>query len=82
MAVSQAQHPEVFSGVSSEKEGMRLVRTVAGTLVRQRRVMEMIPFFFQCAAKYAGYAFGKHYDSLPEKVLMLCTDNQSFWKKA
>lgn len=82
MAVSQAQHPEVFSGVSSEKEGMRLVRIVTGTLVRQRRVTELVPFFFQCAAKYAGYAFGKHYASLPENLLMVCTDNQSFWKKA
>lgn len=82
MAVSQAQHPEVFECVSSEKEGMRLVRCVMGTLVRQGRAQELLPFVFQCAAKYAGYFLGKRYDRLPEKLVMMCTDNQSFWKKA
>lgn len=82
MAVSQAQHPEVFGGVSSEKEGMRLVRAVAAALVKKGRAWEIIPFGFQCAAKYAGYFLGTHYAQLPEKVVMLCTDNKSFWKKA
>jgi rhamnosyltransferase len=82
MAVSQAQHPEVFKGVSSEKEGMRLVRTVASELVRQGRARQLLPFGLQCAAKYAGYFLGKHYEKLPAKVVLYCTDNKSFWKKA
>lgn len=82
MAVSQTQHPEVFGGVSSEKEGMRLVRTVTAALVKQKRALEIVPFYFQCAAKYAGYFLGKHYIRLPQKIVMACTDNKSFWKKA
>lgn len=82
MAVSQAQHPEVFRHVSSEKEGMRLVRAVVTGLIKRGRVLEVIPFGFQCAAKYAGYFLGKRYADLPEGLVMACTDNKSFWKKA
>jgi rhamnosyltransferase len=82
MAVSQALHPEVFSGVSSEKEGMRLVKTVVSDLIRQGRLIQILPFGLQCIAKYAGYFLGKHYEKLPEKLVFACSDNKSFWKKA
>lgn len=82
MAVSQAQHPEVFASVSSEKEGMRLVRTVAAALLKKGYLLQIVEFGFQCGAKYAGYFLGKHYRKLPQSMVMACTDNKSFWKKA
>jgi rhamnosyltransferase len=82
MAVSQARHPEVFQKVSSEKEGMRLVREVVGRLFKQRSIGQIPAFFAQCAAKYAGYVLGKRYEKLPRGVVLYCSDNKSFWKKA
>ncbi len=82
MAVSQAQHPEVFQDVSSEKEGMRLVKAVLKSLIRRGRPWEIFPFGLQCISKYAGYFFGKKYERLPKFLVMYFTDNKNFWKNA
>ncbi len=82
MAVSQAAHPEVFSGVSSEKEGMRLVKSVCLTFVKKGHPLQIVPFGLSCVAKYAGYFLGKRYTHLSDRLILMCTSNKSFWKKA
>lgn len=82
MAVSQAQNPQVFKRVSSEKEGMKLVRSVIKKLLRRGKLLQIISFIFCCGAKYAGYFLGKRYDKLPDFVIMACSDNKSFWKNS
>ncbi len=82
MAVSQAMHPEVFGGVSSESEGMRLVKSVCSTFLKEGHPLRIVPFGFSCVAKYAGYFLGKRYKHLPDKLILLCSSNKSFWKKA
>lgn len=82
MAVSQADHPDVFEGVSSEKEGMRLVKSVCGKSLKAGRPLMIIPFGFSCVAKYAGYFLGRRYEHLPRKIILMCTSNKSFWKNA
>ncbi len=82
MAVSQAMYSEVFGGVSSESEGMRLVKSVCSTFLKKGHPLQIIPFGFSCVAKYAGYFLGKRYTHLPNRLIFLCTGNKSFWKKA
>ncbi len=79
LGVSQAQHPEVFRGVSSESEGRRLVKEAAAALREQHRRKELPHFYMQCASKYAGYFLGKHYRSLPRRWVLRFTDNREYW---
>lgn len=80
MAVSQADNPQVFAHVSSEKEGAKLVKAVGGRLIRRGDLFGLFGFFMQCFCKYAGYFLGKRYRKLPKKMIMLCTSNKFFWK--
>ena len=38
LGVSQAEHPEIFEGVPSEGEGMRLVKKTLSHLVRSEKI--------------------------------------------
>ena len=65
LAVSQADHPEVFKKYPSEGEGMRLVKRTAAAVCRQGKPWLLLPLFWQSACKYAGYWMGKRYKKLP-----------------
>lgn len=80
LGVSQAEHPEVFSEVGSESEGMRLVKE-ATEYLRKNHMRKEIPYFYiQCFSKYAGYLLGKHYRKLPKKLILKLTANQDYWR--
>lgn len=78
--VSQAQHPEVFSGISSESEGVRLVRNTAAYLCRVGKPWLMGKLAADCAAKYAGFFLGKRYRYLPGWVVRKCSASRDYWK--
>lgn len=80
MAVSQAQHPEIFQKISSEKEGMKLVKGTVKYLIENGRPLLIIKFFSDCVGKYTGYLLGKKYKKLPKKVILMCTMNPRYWK--
>lgn len=79
LGVSQADHPEVFDGVPSEKEGKKLVKQTTEYLFRHKKGF-LIPYFYvQCACRYAGYLLGRHYKRLPDFVIRRCTSNPQYW---
>lgn len=79
LGVSQADHPEVFDGVPSEKEGKKLVKQTTEYLFRHKKGV-LIPYFYvQCACRYAGYLLGRHYKRLPDFVIRRCTSNPQYW---
>lgn len=80
LGVSQADHPEVFGGVTSEAEGKKLVKTVWQRLKRKKQLYRFPGFFVQCCFKYAGYLLGKHYRYLPRKCVLALTGNREYWK--
>ncbi|MBE5867420.1 MAG: glycosyltransferase family 2 protein [Lachnospiraceae bacterium] len=80
LGVSQAQNPQVFAGVSSEKEGKRMVKTAAGRLRKARRWRELLHFYVQCFWKYTGYLMGKHYRRLPRRLVLKCTMSPGYFK--
>ncbi len=81
LAVSQADHPEVFSRVSSEKEGIRMVRETAAEILRSGKFWLLFSLFYQSFMKYSGYFLGKRYRKLPEKLVMKLTMNRDYWRK-
>ena len=81
LGVSQAEHPEIFSGIPSEGEGLRLVKRSLAYLVKTGHVWLIPKLVGQSGFKYMGYFLGKRYEKLPEKVILFCTMNREYWKK-
>lgn len=79
LGVSQREHPEIFKGIPSEKEGKKLVKEETAFLWNTGRKLLIIPFYFRCFCKYTGYLLGKHYDFLPEAVILFCTGNRYYF---
>ena len=80
LAVSQTEHPEVFAGVRSESEGVRMVLSNARWLVRKKRA-DLIPDLIKISAcKYLGYRLGKAYRVLPPALVKKISTNRNYWK--
>lgn len=80
LGVSQADHPEVFQNVPSEKEGGKLVSGTIKFLIKQKRLDQLLPFVYQCGCKYIGYRMGKAYKKLPKSMVLACSMNRNYWK--
>ncbi len=81
LAVSQVMHPEIFGGVRSESEGMKLVKKSMLHCIQIRKPWLILTVGMQNAGKLLGYRLGRHYQKLPEKLILKCTMNPSFWLK-
>lgn len=79
LAVSQADHPEVFAGIRSESEGIRLVKKTAGYLFKIHRPWLIAELVVKSGFKFLGYRMGKSYRCLPRSVINFCTMNASYW---
>ncbi|MCD8197028.1 MAG: glycosyltransferase family 2 protein [Lachnospiraceae bacterium] len=81
LAVSQVMHPEVFGGLRSESEGIRLVKKSLHYCIQIGKPWLMLQVLTQSAGKFLGYRLGQHYESLPRRVIRWCTMNPTFWEK-
>ena len=81
IAVAQVQHPDIFEGVKSESEGVRMVKQTALYQMRSRHPLSIITLFWSSAAKYLGYFMGKHYRCLPRKIVLKCTMSPRYWDR-
>ncbi len=80
LGVSQADHPEVFKGISSKSEGVKLVKDTAKHLVDTKN-KKLIPYLLvSSACKYLGYQLGTHYDHLPYGIIRMCSSSDSYWE--
>lgn len=79
IGVSQAEHPEIFANVSSEGEGIRLVKKSMVYLCKNGRFWLIPNLILQSACKYVGYFLGKRYSKLPRSVIRWCTLNPDYW---
>lgn len=80
LGVSQAQYPQIFQSVPSEREGIRLVKKTFIYLLKKGKWYLIPGFVLQSFCKYAGYFAGKRYKKLPRKILLWCTMNKEYWK--
>lgn len=81
LAVSQADHPEIFEGVPSEGEGMRLVKDTAVYLIKIKKPWLILSLVWKSGFKYLGYQLGKHYKKLPRWLVLKCTMYPRYWKE-
>lgn len=80
LAVSQVDHPEIFAGIRSEKEGVKLVLSTAKHLLKIGKPWLLFPLVTTSAGKILGYKFGQNYHRLSESFILKCTMNQSYWR--
>ena len=81
LAVSQADHPEVFSGIRSEGEGIRLVKNTAAFLIREGKSWRIVGLIWNSGWKYLGFLLGKRYRKLPRGWVLCFTMNRRYWEK-
>ena len=81
LAVSQADHPEIFGRVSSESEGIRLVKQTARFLASQHKPWLIPGLIVKSGFKFMGYRLGKCYRLLPGPFRVWCSMNKEYWKK-
>lgn len=79
LAVSQKQHPEVFAGVRSESEGIRMVKRTARYLLTIKRPWLIVNLLWQSAWKYMGYRAGMRYESMGKKQILKRTMSPAYW---
>ncbi len=81
LGMSQEMHPEVFAGVPSEGEGVRLVKETAKHLARTGRAGEIPRLFLHSGCKYLGYRLGRSWHRLPGPLVRRLALNRSFIDK-
>ena len=81
LAVSQEENPEVFAGIASESEGIRLVKSTARYLLREKKGWLIPKLVWHSGCKYLGYRLGRSYRKLPLWLVRKCTMSQSYWEK-
>ena len=81
LAVSQAEHPEIFAGVPSEGEGIRMVKKTAAHCLRIRKPWLLVSLVWQSGCKYLGYRLGLAYKKLPRWLVLCCTMNRGYWNQ-
>lgn len=79
LGVSQAEHPEVFEAYSSESEGIRFVLQLVRHLRGKGHCRQIPHAVIQSGFKYIGYLFGKHYRSLPRKMVLRMSGSREYW---
>ena len=80
LGASQRMHPEVFDGIKSEGEGIRLVKSTAVHLIKTGKWYQIPKLFLVSGAKYLGYRLGKMYDTLPGSMVRKCALNKKFFE--
>lgn len=80
LGVSHREYASVFSKVSSEKEGGRLVGKSFVFLIKKGKILLIPKLFFHSVAKYLGYRLGKSYHRLPKKLVKKFSMNKGYFK--
>ncbi len=80
LGVSQKEHPEVFSGIKSESEGIKLVKKTATYLWKNHCKTQILPMIIQSGFKFIGYRLGKNYTKLSKNFVIKCSMNKLYWK--
>lgn len=82
LGVSQADHPEIFGGLRSEGEGVKLVLGNAKDLLRHGRLLTVPNLIWKSGCKYLGFRMGRNYRKLSRRMVLRCTMNPRYWAHA
>ncbi|MFI3236970.1 MAG: glycosyltransferase family 2 protein [Lachnospiraceae bacterium] len=80
MGVSQADHPEVFVHISSEKEGISMILNSFKYFCDHGNPFQFLKMIYLSGAKFTGYFWGKRYQKLSKNMILYFTSNKNYWK--
>jgi Glycosyltransferases, probably involved in cell wall biogenesis len=80
LGVSHNQYSEVFSGVKSESEGIKMVKNTMQYLMNKKKHFLIPDLIMSSGFKYLGYQLGLHYDILPRNLVVRCSMNKAYWR--
>ena len=81
LGVSQADHPEIFKGVSSESEGVKMVKQTISKLKEVGAAKEIPGYIITSGCKFIGYRLGKNYKKLPMWLIKKCSMSPMYWNR-
>lgn len=81
LGVSQFDHPEAFSGIKSESEGIRLLKNTVEYLSRTGKTKWIPLLYWKSGWKYLGYKLGRNYRKLPDWMVYRFSMNRMYWKE-
>ncbi len=79
IAVSHADHPEIFEGIPPLGEGRKLVSMTAEYLRKIGKGSKVIGLYITSAYKYLGYRRGLRYKKYSQKKIYKYTMNREYW---
>lgn len=80
LGVSHRQFPDVFRGLKSESEGIKLVKKSLKYLISKKRYLLIPDLILSSGFKFLGYQIGLRYEHLPKKLIGICTMNNAYWR--
>lgn len=80
LGVSHAEYADVFSGLKTEGEGLRLVKMTVKHLFEIHKPWLVFKLIWQSGCKYMGYFLGKRYRRLPVRMVKAFSMNREYWK--
>jgi rhamnosyltransferase len=80
LGVSHNEYVEVFHGVKSESEGIKLVKNTLAYLIEKKKYYLIPELILSSGFKFLGYQMGVRYDILPKDFIVRCSMNKSYWK--
>lgn len=79
LAVSQIDNPEIFLGLKSENEGIKLVKETAIHCFKIGKPYLVLPLIIKSGFKYLGYKLGYNYKALPVLIVRGLSMNKRYW---
>jgi len=79
LGVSQTDHPEVFEGIKSESEGVKMIMKNMLSLINSGNGFLIPKLIWLSGCKYLGYRKGRTYKTLSKEKIMKYTMNPSYW---
>lgn len=81
LGVSQRQYREIFEGIKSESEGIRLIKDTMRHLVRCGKWYFIPDLIIQSGFKFIGYRLGLRYEKLPGWLVKKLSMNKRYWNE-
>lgn len=79
LGVSHNQYPEVFYGIKSESEGIKLVKSTLKYLMKKKKYFLIPDLIMSSGFKFLGYQMGLRYDILPKNMVLRFSMNKAYW---
>lgn len=80
LGVSHNQYKEVFHGIKTESEGLKLVKNTVQYLLEKKKYLLIPDLILSSGFKFLGYQLGRRYDILPKSIVIRLSMNKSYWR--